>query len=440
MVPIIISPVTSLRRFISTPAIPREFQANFTHLYFDIAWFGIVSGTAMNFVSVYAARLGGSGLQIGLLGATSAIVNLIFAIPASQVLERRPVGRTVFWSAMLFRLGYFLWIPLPLLFGNQGQVWSLIVITLLMGIPLTGVAVGFNALFAAAVPSEWRAQVAGVRNIFYSVTYMLSALGAGWLLDRLVFPLSYQVVFGIGGVAAMMSCVHLFFIKTVPPPAIPVQAAPPVGPDRAPARRTWQSAVRLDVWRTPFAGVLLAMLGFHLTQYLAIPLFPLFSVNVLHLTDQSIGIGTALYYFASVIGSVRLRWIVRRLGNRKVTGLGFMIMSLYPGLMAFAHSAGWYYVVSIIGGLSWAMVGGAYANYILETIPENDRPAYLAWYNIVLNASILIGSLVGPLMTVFGGLAAALFVAGLLRMAAGYAIFKGAYGRGKKIQEPASNA
>jgi Na+/melibiose symporter-like transporter len=340
----------------------------------------------------------------------------------------------------MFRIGYFLWIPLPLLFGNQGQVWSLITITLLMGIPLTVQAIGFNALFAAAVPPEWRAQVAGGRNIFYSVTYMLSALGAGWLLDRLAFPLSYQVVFGIGGFAAMMSCVHIFFIKTVPSPTIPVQSPSTPAPGEPTAHRSWQSVVRLDIWRTPFSGILLAMLGFHLTQYLAIPLFPLFSVNVLHLSDQSIGIGTALYYFASVIGSTRLRWIVRKLGNRRVTGLGFMIMSLYPGLMAFAHSAGWYYMVSVIGGFSWAMVGGAYANYILETIPENDRPAHLAWYNIVLNASILVGSLIGPLVAGLVGLAAALFVSGILRWAAGFAIFKGAYGRGRKFEAASPDA
>ena len=424
----------SLRRFFSNPAIPVEYRTNFTHLYFDIAWYGIVSGTAANFVSVYAARIGGTGLQIGLLGATSAIVNLILAIPASQVLERRPVGRTVFWTSVLFRLGYFLWIPLPWLFGHAGEIWALIAITLLMGIPLTVQAIGFNALFAAAVPPEWRAQVAGVRNIMYSVTYMLSALAAGWVLDHLPFPTSYQVVFGIGGVAAMMSCLHIFFVKVLPPVRLPDEAPAPVAavPAETPNRRTGRSVLRMDIWASPFAGVLLAMLGFHLTQYLAIPLFPLFSVNVLHLTDQSIGIGTALYYLFSVIASTRLNWFVRRLGQRKVTGLGFMIMSLYPGLMAFARSASWYYVVSIIGGLSWALVGGAYANYILETVPENDRPAHLAWYNIVLNASILIGSLAGPFMAGAIGLAAALFVAGVLRLAAGFAIFKGAYGRRKR--------
>jgi MFS family permease len=426
--------VISLRRFISDQAVPQGFRANFIHLYFDMAWFGILSGTAMNFLSVYAARLGGSGFQIGMLAATSAFVNLILAMPASRVFQKRPVGRTVFWTSVLYRIGYLLWIPLPWLFARQGQIWALIGITLLMGIPLTVQAIGFNALFAAAVPEEWRASVAGIRNMLYSVTYMLSALGAGWLLVHLPFPVGYQVVFGIGGLAAMMSCVHLFFVRIKAsvavasdrPPA-PVQA----DPERPDVRSSRMDRLRLDIWRTPFAGVLLAMLGLHMTQYFAIPLFPLFSVNALHLTDQSIGIGTALYYLTSMIGSTQLNRVVRHLGHRKVTGLGFMIMSFYPGLMAFAHSAGWYYFVSIVGGLAWALMGSAYMNYILETIPENDRPAHLAWYSIVLNASILIGSLLGPFIAGFIGLAAALLVAGILRLAAGFAIYKGAYGRGR---------
>ena len=283
-----------------------------------------------------------------------------------------------------------------------------------------------------AVPLEWRASVAGTRNLVYSVTYMLSALGAGWLLVHLVFPVGYQVVFGIGGFAALMSSAHLFFVRI--PPSVPITPDLPVLPEptghtKPSVRSLWQSSLRLDIWRTPFAGVLLAMLGLHLTQYLAIPLFPLFSVNVLHLTDQNIGIGTALYYMTSMLGSTQLNRIVRQLGHRKVTGLGFMIMSFYAGLMPFTHSAYGYYIISIIGGFSWALMGSAYMNYVLENIPENDRPAHLAWYNIILSASILVGSLIGPFIASFTGLAAALVISAIVRMAAGYAVFNGGLGR-----------
>jgi len=424
-----------MRLFIKDPTVQGEFRANFIHLFFDMAWFGILSGTAINFLSVYAARLGGSGMQIGMLAATSAFVNLILAIPASQVIEKRPVERTVFWTSVAYRLGYLMWIPLPWIFANQGQIWVLIIITLLMGIPLTVQTIGFNTLFAASVPMEWRATVGGARNMVYSITYMLSALGAGWLLVHLPFPAGYQVVFGIGGFSAIMSSIHLFFVRGLPSVPIspqPLAAPVPVEQKSSPLLKNWRAGLRMDIWRTPFGGVLLAMLGLHLTQYLAIPLFPLFSVNVLHLTDQNIGIGTALYYMTSMLGSAQVNRVVRRLGHRKVTGLGFMIMSFYPGLMAFAHSAYWYYFVSIVGGYSWALLGSAYINYVLENVPENDRPAHLAWYNIVLNVSILVGSLLGPYIANFIGLAAALIVAAVLRFIAGYVLYQGMANPGRR--------
>ena len=46
--------------------IPLEYRSHFTHLYFDIGWFGVLSGSAINFLNVYAARLGASGFQIGM--------------------------------------------------------------------------------------------------------------------------------------------------------------------------------------------------------------------------------------------------------------------------------------------------------------------------------------------------------------------------------------
>ena len=85
--------------------IPSKFRPNFHHLYLDIAGFGILSGSAINFLNVYAARLGASGVQIGLLAAVTGIVNLLLAIPAGRWIERQSTGRAVFWSSVIFRMG-----------------------------------------------------------------------------------------------------------------------------------------------------------------------------------------------------------------------------------------------------------------------------------------------------------------------------------------------
>lgn len=402
------------KRYLST--LPDAHRYTFVHLYLDIAWFGVLNGTTLTFLNVYAARIGASGVQIGLLASLPALVNLILALPAGRWLENQNVHKAVFWTSVFYRLGYFLFILLPWLFSPPIQIQALIWLSLLMAIPLTPLAVGFNALFAVAVPENWRAHVVGVRNALFSLTFIASTLIGGYLLKRLSFPLGYQVVFAIGAFGAAMSSLHLYFVQ-------PAQVEPKVAQKKT-SPRGWLEALRLDIWRTPFSKVLLSLTLFHLVQYLAIPLFPLYFVNHLHLGDDQIGIGTALFYLTVMLNSTQLHYWVRRFGHKGVTGLGMMGMGFYPLLLSHSTQAWQYYGISILGGLFWALAGGAYANYMLEHIPSDDRPAYLAWYNLNLNASILIGSLLGPAFADLAGISLALFIIGLLRMLAGYVILR----------------
>ena len=414
-----------LTRLFRQSDIPREYRANFLHLYLDIGWFGIVSGSAINFLAVYAARLGASALQIGLIGAASAVVNLMIAIPAGRWVEKRNTGQAVFWSSVFYRLGYALWIPLPWLFNGQGQIWALIVLTFLLAVPLTPLGVGFNALFAEAVPTEYRAHVAGLRNVVLSVAFMASSLVSGYILKSVAFPTGYQIVFGIGFFGAAMSSLHLYFIRPLKRDRAPLPTPPlPVPVKEAESPRGLASNMRLDILQGPFRKVLVVLLFFHLSHYIVSPIYPLYNVNVLQLNDNNIGIGTALFYLTVLVGSTRLKRAVNRLGHQRVTGWGMVGMALYPFTLALSHEVWQFYLVSVIGGFTWGMAGGAYANYILERIPDHDRPSHLAWYTMALNAAVLASSFLGPLVANQVGLGAALMSFAVLRVLAGYAILR----------------
>jgi MFS family permease len=416
---------TSITRFFKQVAVPPQYHATFRHLYWDIAWFGVLSGSVVNFMSIYATRIGATGLQVGLIGAMSAVVNLFLAIPAGRWLSRRDTNRAIFWTSVFYRIGFLFFIFLPWLFDEAGQVVAIIVITFLMAIPLTPLGVGFNALFAEAVPDRYRAHVAGTRNIMLAITFILTSLVSGYILNTLPFPLGYQIVFGIGAFGAAMSSYHLYFIR----PVQDAPSAPQPAPEPASAKSTLSprgifSLLRLDILSTPFRRVLLALLAFHFAHNLTTPVYPLYNVRVLELNDNHIGISQALYYLTMLIGSTRLRSIVHRIGHKKVTGLGVAGMSLYPLLLAFTTEVWQFYAIALIGGFTWAWTNGAYANYMLERIPPDDRPSHLAWYTIILNFAILTGSLGGSAIAGQVGLASALILFALLRLLAGIAIFK----------------
>ncbi len=413
---------------------PSEYRRFFKHLYWDVAWFGITAGSTASFLSVYAARIGADAFQIGLLNAGPAMVGLLFTLPAGRWLHNRPVGPAVFRTAVFSRMVYFVYMLIPLIPLAAMQAWSLILAVLLASIPATILMIGFNALYAAAVPPEHRGQVAGLRNALLAVMYIVTSLACGFILDRTSLTAGYMIVFGMGFFGAVMSTVHLWFLRDVPTPpssdtvrsslhdlgraGVGVRS-PGTGARLNIGIRVFargKNLLRPEVLRGAYGRLIFALFAFHFAQYLPVALFPIRMVDKLGFTDGQISIGTAVFYAAVLAGSIRFDYLTRRFGNRRLVVSGVAMLSLYPLIIAYMTDVPMYLVVSLIGGAAWALAGGALANFLLEKVPDTDRPAYLAWYNLALQGAILTGSLVGPALAGATGLTAALVAGFVLRL------------------------
>ncbi len=407
--------------FFSPSAIPPAYKRNFFFLYCDIGFWGILNGSIITFLSVYAARLGATGAQIGLIGAIPAIATLALAMPTGRWLERRPINRAVVRTSVISRLFYLLLVPLPFFLPESQQIWAIMAITLAMTIPGAATTIGFQALFADTVPSEWRAHVAGIRNAVLAITTTLTILLSGQILGRVIFPGGYQIVFVIGTLGALLSSVSLALIKGRPLPPEPGEGEKDgiqVNILRS------NKLLRLDIIRGKYGLVIGLLFLFHLAQYLPIPVFPLFSVNYLKFSDEYISLCNAMFNFAVFLGSTRLEKVSLRLGNHRVVAIGILFLAFYPGILSVTNGLGLYLLASVVGGLAWSLVGGAIYNYILDYVPISDRPAHLALYNFALNAAILIGSMAGPLIASGIGFVPALALFALCRFCSGLAILK----------------
>jgi MFS family permease len=433
-----------LARLVPDRAVPAVHRSNFLHLYLDIAWFGILNGSALSFISIYLVRLGATPFEIGLLSSGPALVTLLLTLPAGRWLSKRPIGPSVFWSAALLRLVYLLWIPLPALLLARAQVWTYIGLTLLMSIPGSVLAVGFNALYAEAVPPEWRAHVAGIRNALLALSFTVTSLLCGHLLTSLPFPAGYQLVFGIGTLGAALSSLHLRFVRPVPAGeegAEPGQglgdlaqpgSARPMTADTARRGTGLRFLTRLrrpslpgtDLLRGRFGRISLLLFAFHLSEFLAIPLFAPYWVETVGLSDSAISLGNALFYLLFLLGSTQLARVSGKLGHHRVTALGAALTAVYPAMAAVTRGQGLYFATSILGGAVRSLLGGALGNYLLENIPADGRPAHLAWYNLALNAAALLGSLAGPFIAQQVGLAPALALIAAFRVVSGLAILR----------------
>jgi len=434
--------ITSLRFFLrkirsyflpgSIPVSP-QLQSNFHNLYFDVGWFGVTTGSALSFLTIYAARLGATTNQVGLINAMPAIVILFLALPAGAWLERRPIDKSVFLSAMGQRIFYLFMALLPWIFSGKQQIWALIVFTLLMSIPGSVISIGFNVLFASAVPMRYRGIVAAKRNAVSAIVTVVTSIVCGKILTTLPFPIGYQVVFAMGFIGGLFSAIHLWKVKPVVDYDEAMSVVPVVyseeneKPVKGKSNSIFSSIsdrLNIDALKSPFGKSLLLLTIFHFVHFLSIPIFPVFYVKNIQISDQAISTGTAIFYMTMFLGSSQIGKMVQKLGNMKATGIGIMMLGLYPIFLSFARDAFMFYVASFFGGFAWSIVNVAMINYLLEKVPSNQRTGYLAWFSLGANGAVLLGTMLGPVIGNIIGLAAALLIFGILRTLSGIAILK----------------
>ena len=99
-----------------------ETRANVRHLSADVFWFGVLAGSTMAFLAIFAARQGATGFEVSLLTAGPAVINLFFSLQAGRWLEGKPLIRITYIASLLTRLGYLVLIPLPWFLAARQQV------------------------------------------------------------------------------------------------------------------------------------------------------------------------------------------------------------------------------------------------------------------------------------------------------------------------------
>ncbi|MFH1633484.1 MAG: MFS transporter [Chloroflexota bacterium] len=405
---------------------------NDRHFYLDIFWWGILGGSLISFLGIYLARLGATSFQLSILSAGPAVINLLISLPVGKWLEKRSFIRAAFITSILHRAGYAVILLGMLLFAERLQTSMVLAITVIMSIPGAALMIAFNAMFADIISPERRALVVGRRNALLAVSMTASALISGQLLEWIVFPLNYQIVFGIGILGGVLSCYELGRIREIPgrkpharvgklilDQAKPGGIASPFARRNIPGMRYLTRGgdlLRPDLLRGEFGIFLAAMFFFYITQNLVVPLFPTYSVDKMGLSDSVISLGTAFFQVTVFFTSMQLGRISHRLGHHRlmvISVLGYAAFPLFIGLWPTIPS---YMVGSAVGGIGWGFLGGALGNRLMERVPEDDRPAHMALFNLTLNLGVLAGSLLGPLTGDWMGLQTAMIVGGGLRV------------------------
>jgi MFS family permease len=386
-------------------------EANTRYLYQEIAWWGVLSGLASSFLSVFVLRLGGSNVLIGLLTSLPALITILWLIPAGRIIERqRSHLRVVLVSGVLMRLAYLLVALVPLVFVAF-RAEAVVAVVVLGTIPASMSMVAFSVMLAEVVPVQRRARVVGLRNFLVSVSSTLAVLIGGWFLELTPFPANFQWLFAVGFLTSLGSIYYLSRLKV---PDAPVPPSPVAAP-RMPLATRLLGHLRMLWGHQPFARFALCSFAYHWGLYLTIPLYSIYWVRYLHASDSWIG------FIGMVLGAVTALaypfWghQASRRGSRKVLLVSALAGTLYPILTGLSPSVEPLLIAAVVGGIASAGFGLSLFNRLLEVTPDQRRPSFLAAYNVLINVAVFVAPMIGTALIDSIGIVNALVLGGLLR-------------------------
>lgn len=412
-----------LPRLFRLPAdLSAQERSNTLHYFGDISWWGLYVGATVSFLPIYAARIGATPAQIGLLTALPALIVLVFSLPFSGMVRRMGAHKATWVGALLWRmllLGYAL---LPFFAPQSVQVWAILAIAGVLAVPSTLVGIGFPQLMIEALQADWRGVVVGTRNAIFSIISFAVTVLCGQILTNMRFPGGYQVVFFIGFAGAVMTAFHLYHVH--PLARSSDAGAPLTAPGLGLLARAGLVLPTVDAEGRRYMRVIGLLFLFNTANSMVAPLVPAVLVNGLRLSDSWISIGVAVGALLNFIVSLFITRLTRRTGNRPATALGAVLMAAQALLLAVAADPGHYMLSVLVGGLGQGILLSAQFNYHLENVPTRDRPNWLSWNLMLGNGAILLGSLLGPLFSGLTGITTALAIFSVLRLMMGLVILK----------------
>ncbi|MBN1179151.1 MAG: MFS transporter [Anaerolineae bacterium] len=410
---------------------PREVRRSFALNVFNGAAFELAEKLIDPplVLTWFVSQLTGSNLLIGLVATLADagwfLPQMFVSAPIQRMERKMPaytlaaVIRTLAWIA----LAVGVWLvddPTTLLVA-----FFVLYTTARMSGGLAGLS--FFDVTAKTIPVQRRGSLFALRQFLGGV----AGLSAGWVIrvvlghPQLPFPHGHAVLFGLY-CAIMIPALGAFIAIREP--------AGPARRERATLGTQFRRAgalLRADrVYRRYMASrLVLGLTG------IALPFYAIYAKNALGAPEWMVGVYVFTRVAAQLLANLPWGWLSDRYGNRRVmkyVHIGNSVTLLIAlGLIALVSGlqveGSWlpYLALPLFllnGAVTPAQVLVG-SNFLLELVPENDRPLYLGLSNTLMGSVVLVSALSGLLVDLFDF--AGLFVVGLVLSVVGYALTRG---------------
>ncbi len=393
-------------RWFNVPqSAPEINRLNFRNVQIDAIGVGLAS-TGAPFLPVLLTRLGANTLQVSMLTFMPALTGALLAIPLGQFLETRK--NIVPWFSFA-RLGvlmsYGLTGLLVLIFPEASAIFGILGLWALATIPQTILSICFSVVMNQIAGSRGRFELMSHRWSILGFTNAATALIAGQFLDRVAFPLNYQIFFislSLGGF------ISFYFSSKIVLPDNP----PRIKKVKTSFKEQAVSYLHLIYSEKPFVSFIWKRFVFLSGAALAAPLLPIYYVREINASDYWIALIQIAANTTVIIGYFFWTNQSRRKGSRAVLLATTLGSSLYPILVGISSQV---WPVVIFAGLNGIFTAGlnlVFFDELMRRVPADHNATFVAAAQTLQYLSMIAAPLLAPILSRWLGFGPALMIAG----------------------------
>ena len=387
---------------------PEVVKSNFRNVQIDAIGVGLANAAAP-FLPVYLTHLNATSFQVGMLSSMPAFTGLLLAIPLGRFLQRQT--NIIKWfsvARLLVIASYALTGIVSFFIPDQILVNSILLIWALATLPQTVVAIAFSVVMNTVAGPNRRFELMTRRWSTMGVTTTLMVIAIGELLEKVIFPLNYQLMFialSIGGLLSYYYSSHIRLPEAVPPP---------MTGQKSPLAQL-KEIKDLVLVEKPFLSFMVKRFIFMSGVSLAAPLVPLYLVRYIHASDRWISIINTVQTAILVIGYFLWTRLGKSKGTRSVLVWTTFGLSLYPFLLAITTSTWQIAVIAGLAGIFQAGLDLVFFDELMKVVPIEYSAIFVATAQSIQYLAAIASPLIGSFIADQFSLPIGLFVAAGLR-------------------------
>ena len=385
----------SLMDFNWTGHVKRNFFLN----VFD----GAIFAFAMNFVAlntvipVYVKKICGTNLAVGLIPVFWTIgFHLPQIFTANYVRRQKSKKRVVLFTALIQRLP---WLVLALLsyFVIVNYDAALGLIIFFAGFLFAAFGGGMNLpawfdLLTKITPTHIRGRLFAFRVTLGAVMGMFAGYAAKQILDNILYPANFSLLFGIAFVVMMVSYLFLVLLKeekvNTAAKAIHWKEFLKGLPQILKKEKNYRNYL--------IADVLMILAG------MANAFYTVYAFEKFNLTSGYAGDFTIVMMGATVFASMLFGFLADKYGHRLNLFFGALFTAVACLLALVTQTLFLYYSVFIFSAMTLALIQVSRITIIAELSPQEETSTYVSLTNVITVPFVLSGIFAGWLADIYG--------------------------------------